>query len=102
VAAVGGPVGTRVAEGRDVVMSLMLRYLGPGSGTTLLSLPGGDDDAVLVGLRGPRVVLVASVTVRDGRIVHFDGIADPARLAPLGAYLGSRQDAGGEGGRMRG
>jgi RNA polymerase sigma-70 factor (ECF subfamily) len=88
VADVGGAIGTRHAAGRDTVVTLLLRFLGPATGTTLLALPGMADESVLVGRRDGRVVLLATLTARDGRIVHFEGVADPAKLAALGATLG--------------
>ncbi len=84
-AEVGGTVGRRVASGAPTVAALVLRYLGPATGTALLALPGLGDEAVLVGRRDGRVVLLASLTVRAGRIAHVEGIADPAVLAWISA-----------------
>ena len=88
VADVGGAAGTRYASGSATVATLLLRFLGPASGTTLLALPGIGDESVLVGRRDGTVVLLATVTARDGRIAHFEGIADAAKLATLPATLG--------------
>src|SRR5439155_23584225 len=59
---VGGAVGTRAASGRDNVAPLLLQFLGPESGTTLLSLPAVDEVGV-VALRGGRVVTVLTLSV---------------------------------------
>jgi RNA polymerase sigma-70 factor (ECF subfamily) len=87
VADVGGAIGVRVAAGSARVAALLLQYFGPQTRTTLLTLPAGDD-AVLVALRGGRVVTVATLGVHDGRIAHIDGIVDPAKLEPISTILG--------------
>jgi RNA polymerase sigma-70 factor (ECF subfamily) len=87
VADVGGPVGRRVAAGAVTVAALLVRYLGPATGTALLALPGPADEAVLVGRREGEVVLLAILRIRAGRIVHFEGIADPVVLAWIAASL---------------
>jgi RNA polymerase sigma-70 factor (ECF subfamily) len=74
--------------GRDDVARGVLQYLGPGSGTTVLSLPARDH-AVLVALRGERVGALLTLTIEGDRIVHFEVIAHPARLAPISAALGA-------------
>ena len=84
---VGGRIGRRVVTGRDAVAAGVLQFLGPKSGTTLLSLPVGDRAGV-VALRGGRAVTIATLVVRDGRVAHIDALADPAKLAPLSAALG--------------
>lgn len=88
VAEVGGAIGTRHAAGSATVAALLLRHIGPATNTDLLALPGFGDESVLVGRRDGAVVLLATVIARHGRIVHFEGIADPARLAALPATLG--------------
>jgi RNA polymerase sigma-70 factor (ECF subfamily) len=88
LADVGGAVGTRYAAGSATVATLLLRFLGPATHTTLLALPGFGDESVLVGRRDGEVVLLATLTARDGRIAHFEGIADRAKLAALRATLG--------------
>jgi hypothetical protein len=64
----------------------VLRYLGPGSSTTLLSLPVGDE-ATVVALRDGRVYGSFSLTLRDERVHHIHGILDPAKLADLNVIL---------------
>jgi len=84
---VGGRIGVRVVTGRDPVAAGLLQFFGPTSQTTLLSLPAGLQAGV-VALRRGRVVTLATLTIRDGRVVHIDALADTERLAPLGAALG--------------
>jgi RNA polymerase sigma-70 factor (ECF subfamily) len=87
---VGGRIGVRIVTGREPVAAGLLQFFGPSSSTTLLSLPADSraGRAGVVALRGGRVVTIATLTVRDGLVVHIDALADPARLAPLGAALG--------------
>jgi RNA polymerase sigma-70 factor (ECF subfamily) len=84
---VGGAVGTRAAAGRDAVAPLLLHYLGPDSSTTLLSMPAGDH-AGIVALRRGRVVVLLTLSMREGRIDHIDGVVDPAKLVPIADALG--------------
>jgi RNA polymerase sigma-70 factor (ECF subfamily) len=84
---VGGRIGVRVVTGRDAVAAGLLQFFGPNSQTTLLSLPAGRQ-ARVVALRGGRVVTIATLTVRHGLVAHIDAVADPEKLAPLGAALG--------------
>lgn len=85
---IGGRVGVRTVIGRLPVAEGLLRFLGPKSKTTLLSLPAGSDAGVLA-LRGDRVVTFAVLTLRDGLVVHIDAVADPVKLAPFRAALGT-------------
>jgi len=85
---IGGRVGVRTVIGRLPVAEGLLRFLGPKSKTTLLSLPAGTDAGVLA-LRGDRVVTFAVLTLRDGLVVHIDAVADPVKLAPFRAALGT-------------
>ena len=68
----------------------LLQFFGPDSGTTLLSVPatGRAGDAGFVALRHGRVMAVATLTVRAGRVAHIDSLADPTRLGSLSAVLG--------------
>jgi RNA polymerase sigma-70 factor (ECF subfamily) len=84
---VGGAVGTVVVTGRDNVVRQLMRYVGPDSSTTLLTLPGGDHSG-LVGIRRGRCVVMLELTVRDGLVEHIDGLVDPAKLAPIAHALG--------------
>jgi RNA polymerase sigma-70 factor (ECF subfamily) len=81
LAQMGGAIGTRSAAGAEAVAALLLRYLGPASGTTLLAVPGAGDESVLVARRSGRIFLLATVTARAGRITHVEGVAEPAALA---------------------
>jgi RNA polymerase sigma-70 factor (ECF subfamily) len=85
---VGGRVGIRVVTGREPVAAGLLQFFGPKSSTTLLSLPGAGPRATIVAVRDGRVVTLATLTIRDGRVAHIDSLADPVRLEPLGAALG--------------
>jgi len=87
VADVGGSVGVVVTTGPADVAAAALRFLGPDSATTLLSLPA-DQEAGVVAVRRGRVVTYLALSVRDARIHHFDGIVDPVKLAPMTAALG--------------
>jgi RNA polymerase sigma-70 factor (ECF subfamily) len=90
VADVGGRVGTVTITGAIAVAGQTLRFLGPDSSTTLLSLPAGDE-AGIVALRDGQIVTLIALTVHDGRVHHIDGIADPIKLAPIARALGTRQ-----------
>lgn len=85
---VGGRIGVRVVTGREAVAAGLLQFLGPNSATTLLSLPLGGRAGV-VALREGRAVTIVTLTIQDGRVAHIDALADPAKLAPLAAVLGS-------------
>jgi RNA polymerase sigma-70 factor (ECF subfamily) len=74
------------ARGRDRVARGALRFVGPDSGVTLLSLPVGPEPTV-VGLRDGEVVVVLTLAVRDGRIDHIHALADPEALAQITAAL---------------
>jgi RNA polymerase sigma-70 factor, ECF subfamily len=82
----GGVVGLRPPIiGSDAVAHNTLRYLGPGSSTTLLSLPAGEP--TIVALRDDRVFGTFTLTLRAGRVHHIHGILDPAKLVDLDLVL---------------
>jgi RNA polymerase sigma-70 factor, ECF subfamily len=84
---IGGDVGLLPpVVGRDAVATTALRYLGPDSATTLLSLPVGDEPAVIA-LRDGRVYGAFTFTLRGGRVHHIHGVIDPAKLAELNVIL---------------
>jgi RNA polymerase sigma-70 factor, ECF subfamily len=86
----GGTVGLLPpVVGRDRVGPGTLRYVGPGAGVTLVSVPTGRRPSVLA-LRDGRVVVLLTLTVRDGLVSHIDALVDPVRLAPVTAALGRR------------
>jgi RNA polymerase sigma-70 factor, ECF subfamily len=87
VADVGGSVGVITVTGPEDVAAAALRFLGPDSATTLLSLPA-DQEAGVVAVRDGRAVSLLALRVRHGRIHHIDGIIDPAKLAPIATALG--------------
>jgi RNA polymerase sigma-70 factor, ECF subfamily len=77
---------TPPVTGGKAVARIALRYLGPDSSTTLLSLPTGDEPT-LIALRGGRIMATVTLTVRDGRIIHLHSVGDPAKLAELNVIL---------------
>jgi RNA polymerase sigma-70 factor, ECF subfamily len=85
----GGGV-SRSETGATPVAAGVLRYLGPNSSTTLLSLPAADEAGV-VALRDGRIVTIVTLSVREGRIEHIDALVDPFKLAPIAEALGTRQ-----------
>jgi hypothetical protein len=76
-----GPLS--VATGR-------LRYLGPSSSATLLSLPAAGEAGV-VALRDGGIVTIVMLTVRAGRIEQNEALVDPFKLAPIAKALGTRE-----------
>jgi RNA polymerase sigma-70 factor (ECF subfamily) len=84
---IGGALGTITVRGSAQVAANTLRFFGPNAAATLLSLPNGDG-AIVVGLRHSRVFAVLSLMVRDGRVVHIDGVVDPRKLEPIAEALG--------------
>jgi len=83
----GGSVGLLPpVVGRDRVGPGTLRYLGPAAGVTLVSVPTGRRPSVLA-LRDGHVVVLLTLTVRDGLVSHIDALVDPVRLAPVTAAL---------------
>jgi RNA polymerase sigma-70 factor (ECF subfamily) len=85
----GGGAGgrPRVVSGRDDVGAQVMRYLGPESGTTFVSVPAGDESGIVV-LRGDRVVSLVTLTIADGRVVHLHALVDPVKLAAIAGILG--------------
>lgn len=79
-----GPVGG--FAGRARVARGALRFLGPGAGVTLVSVPTPHRPSILA-LRDGQVAAVVTLTIRDGVIEHIHGLADPARLAAITAAL---------------
>jgi RNA polymerase sigma-70 factor, ECF subfamily len=85
---VGGAVGAVSVTGSLTVARQVLRFLGPHSSTTLLSVPAGDDAGVVV-LREGKVVTLVTLSVHDGRVDHIHALVDPVKLAPISATLGT-------------
>jgi RNA polymerase sigma-70 factor, ECF subfamily len=77
----------RSESGSLPVATGLLRYLGPDSSTTLLSVPAGDHAGVLA-LRDGSIVALVMVSVRDARVDHIDALVDPVKLAPISDALG--------------
>jgi RNA polymerase sigma-70 factor, ECF subfamily len=71
------------------VATMLMRFLGPESSTTLLSLPTQAGTSVAM-FRDDRLVAMTSLTVRDGQVHHIHTVGDPARLADVAASLGAR------------
>jgi RNA polymerase sigma-70 factor (ECF subfamily) len=87
VADVGGTVGVVTVTGPSAVAATAMRFLGPETGTTLLSLPGGDEASVVTISEG-RAVAVLTLRIRNGLVNHIDGIIDSEKLGPIAAALG--------------
>jgi RNA polymerase sigma-70 factor (ECF subfamily) len=82
----GGTIGLLPpVVGRDAVAGNTLYYLGPGTSTTLLSLPVGEPTVVALG--DGRVFGTFTLTIRAGRIHHIHGVLDTDKLADLNAIL---------------
>lgn len=73
-------------SGPEAIARIAMHYNGPGSSVTLLSLPGIGKPTV-IGVHDGRVVMFATLTVREGRITHADAVLDPSKLATLGLVL---------------
>jgi RNA polymerase sigma-70 factor (ECF subfamily) len=74
------------AVGREAMARIALRFNGPGSSVTLLSLPVVGRPAI-VGVHDGRVVILTTITVREGLLTHADTVLDPAKLADLNLVL---------------
>jgi hypothetical protein len=70
------------------VAATLLHYLGPASATTLLTMPVAEGGAGVLAVRDDRLVVACTLTIRDDRVVHIDGVVDPVKLAPLAAAIG--------------
>ena len=83
----GGVIGLLPpVTGRDEVAANLLRFLGPDAGVTLLSLPIGEGPCV-VAVRDRHVVVLVTLTVRDGVVHHLHAVVDRAKLARVDAAL---------------
>jgi RNA polymerase sigma-70 factor, ECF subfamily len=72
--------------GRDAVARLALRHNGPGTSTTLLSVPSLRTPTA-IGLHEGRVVVHFTMTVVDRLITRGDVVLDPAKLTHLNLLL---------------
>jgi RNA polymerase sigma-70 factor (ECF subfamily) len=84
-----GDGAARPIVGPRAVSRGVMHYLGPNSGTTLLTLPGIGDGTIMA-LRDGVVAAVVTFTIDNGLITHFDAIATDEHLAPIRAVLGTR------------
>jgi RNA polymerase sigma-70 factor, ECF subfamily len=84
---IGGRVGIITVTGHEQVANMAMRFLGPESSHLLLSIPAGVEAGV-VAVHDGRIMALLSLTVRDGRVEHIDGVIDPEKLAPIAAALG--------------
>jgi RNA polymerase sigma-70 factor, ECF subfamily len=75
--------------GRENVAQGILAFFGPGSETTLLTLPAPREPAVLA-IRGQQPFAVVTLSVRDGRVHHIHSVVDPEKLAPIARLLSAR------------
>jgi hypothetical protein len=77
----------RSRRGRDRVSAGLLSFLGPQSGTTLVSQPINGNPGVLA-FRGRQVEVILVFTLRDGLIRDIHAIADRRKLALVTTQLG--------------
>ena len=70
----------------EAMARIALRYNGPGSSVTLLSLPVIGKPTI-VGVHDGRVVIYTTLTVHEGRVTHADTVLDPNKLADLNLVL---------------
>jgi RNA polymerase sigma-70 factor (ECF subfamily) len=82
-----GDGGGGAAAGADAVAARILFYLGPQTGSTLLSFPAGDDAGIVV-LRDDRVAALLTLELHEGRVHHMEAVVRPSRLAKVAAALG--------------
>lgn len=74
--------------GRADVATNALRFFGPQTNATLLSLPV-DGAAAVVAFSGEYVGALITLTIEDGRVAHIHAVVDPVKLTPLAEALGS-------------
>jgi RNA polymerase sigma-70 factor, ECF subfamily len=74
------------AVGREAMARIALRFNGPESSVTLLSLPVVGRPTI-VGIHDGRVVIFTTITVKNGLLTHADTVLDPAKLADLNLVL---------------
>jgi RNA polymerase sigma-70 factor (ECF subfamily) len=74
------------ATGREAIARMAMRYYGPGSSITLLSIPAFSTPTA-VGVREGRVVSFITMTVRGGLITRAEAVVDPKKLADLNLVL---------------
>jgi RNA polymerase sigma-70 factor (ECF subfamily) len=79
--------GIVTVRGAEAVAEATLRYLGPRSRSVLVSVPAGARGQV-VAVRERRLIALVAFDIRDGRIHHFDAIADPKKLLSIAPALG--------------
>jgi RNA polymerase sigma-70 factor, ECF subfamily len=73
--------------GAEAVAAAALRFLGPNSQSVLLTVPAGDRGQI-VSVRDRQPVALVAIAIRNERIHHIDGIADPDKLLPIASALG--------------
>lgn len=84
----GGAIGRRPpVEGRDRVATATLRFYGPDSSTTLLSLPIARG-AGIVAIRDASVFALITLRLHGDVIDHLHGVVDPRRLVPVSRVIG--------------
>ena len=76
--------GGTPAYGPEKVARRVIGYVGPHSGTTLVSSFVNDQPAVLVALDGS-IIVVLLLNIRDGLIEHVHAVGDPIGLANASA-----------------
>jgi len=81
--------GAQVAIGAQAVASNMLRYWG---GRTMVSVPLGGDQAVLLGFLGRRLAAVIEVRIGDRGIYDLHATTEPSRVAYLRRFSSTLAD----------
>jgi len=79
--------GIVTVRGAQAAAEAALRFLGPESGSVLVSVPAGGRGHVAA-VRDRRLVALVAFDIRDGRIHHFDAIANPQKLLTIAPALG--------------
>jgi RNA polymerase sigma-70 factor (ECF subfamily) len=76
--------GATPTHGPEKVARRVIGYVGPHSGTTLVSSFVNDQPAVLV-TRDGSIIVVLLLNIRDGLIEHMHAVGDPIGLANASA-----------------
>ena len=85
----GDLIERRPTVGPVRVANVLHRFYGPGSETTLASLPVNGEPGIIA-FRERKVVAILVLRLRDGLVVHIQAIAEPRTLAFATSLLASR------------
>jgi len=84
----GGSVGLLApVVGRDEVGRRLLFFVGPQSGTMLVTMPVLNGPC-MIALRDGQPFVVVVLTLRDGLVAHIHTVVDPEKLARWAPALG--------------